>query len=142
MEMMVSEYCLIGSLLSKGQGSPREKCGRICQKKDYYLKDRFSYHFPLETDRECRMHIFNAKRLNLITELAKIADRGQRSIRLELPRATLFQVENTVQIFKKLWIEAAKGKISKENTDEAIKNLDILYPEGFTRGHFFRGVLT
>lgn len=142
MEMMVSEYCLIGSTLAEGQGNPRDNCGRACHSKTYYLKDRLAYNFPLDTDRECRMHIFNAKRLNLVTELAKIADVGIRNIRLELHRVSLEQAASTVGIFKKLWIDAAYGKINREKTEEAMKSLEDLYPEGFTKGHFYRGVLT
>lgn len=142
MEMMVSEYCAIGSNLVECPGNPREKCGRACHKQDYYLKDRLNYLFPLDTDRECRMHIFNARRLNLITELSKITDLGIKNIRLELHRATLSQAEGTVSIFKELWKDAASGKgMSKEKTDQAMRKLEELYPEGFTKGHFYRGVL-
>jgi putative protease len=76
------------------------KLGQVCRNKEYYLKDRFSYQFPLETDRECRMHIYNAKKLNLASELLKIADIGLNSIRLELHRATPEQAESTVSILK------------------------------------------
>ncbi|NLI92225.1 MAG: U32 family peptidase [Peptococcaceae bacterium] len=143
MEMMVSEFCLIGSTLAQGTGSPREKCGKACQTCRYFLKDRMSYSFPLETDRECRMHIFNAKRLNLVSELAKIAEAGVPHIRLELHRASLAQAQKTVNLFKTLWTEAAGGKIIRPaSMEEAQKQLEDLYPEGFTKGHFYRGVLT
>ncbi len=143
MEMMISEFCLLGSALGEGLENPREKCGHVCQEKEYYLKDRLSYKFPLATDRECRMHIFNAKRLNLVTDLTKIAAAGLRNIRLELPGATLNQAQDTVKIFKELWLEAVAGKnIGGERTEDAMKKLEVLYPEGFTKGHFYRGVLT
>jgi len=143
MEMMVSEHCLIGSTHAQGEGNPRETCGKACQSRSYYLKDRLSYHFPLETDRECRMHIFNAKRLNLVTDLNKIADTGITNIRLELHRASLTQAQSTVSIFKSLWREAVTGTIIKqEKIEEAMKHLEKMYPEGFTKGHFYRGVLT
>ncbi|MGI6451584.1 MAG: DUF3656 domain-containing U32 family peptidase [Desulfitobacteriia bacterium] len=146
MEMMVSEYCLIGSTLGKGDGSPRQRCRQACESRTYYLKDRMAFNFPLETDRECRMHIFNAKRLNLITELSKIAAMGIRSIRLELHRVSLKQAENTVRIFQEIWQDINQGaKIDHKQlglrTEEAVKRLEVLYPEGFTKGHFYRGVL-
>jgi len=144
MEMMVSEFCLIGAVL--GQGQQKGKCGQVCRNKEYYLKDRFSYQFPLETDRECRMHIYNAKKLNLASELLKIADIGLNSIRLELHRATPEQAESTVSIFKRLWKNAftkrgSAGEGGRELNQELRKRLDELYPEGFTKGHFYRGVL-
>ncbi|NLP43642.1 MAG: U32 family peptidase, partial [Peptococcaceae bacterium] len=143
MEMMVSEYCIIGSTLTACSGNPRNKCDAKCQSRDFYLKDRMNYNFPLDTDRECRMHIFNAKRLNLLPELPRIANIGIRDIRLDLHRATLAQAETTVSIFKDIWLQLAAGKnISKEKMEEAITYLEKLYPEGFTKGHFYRGVLT
>ncbi len=143
MEMMVSEYCAIGATLAQGKGSPREKCGKACESRSYFLKDRLAYHFPLETDRDCRMHIFNAKRLNLVTELPKIAELGISNIRLEMHRASLTQAQKTVCIFKSLWTQAVQGKtIETEKTEGALKDLESLYPEGFTKGHFYRGVLS
>lgn len=143
MEMMVSEFCLMGATLCQEKGNPREKCGRVCQKGRYYLKDRLAYHFPLETDRECRMHIFNAKRLNLLADLVKIADAGVADIRLELLRASAQQILPTVNIFNELWTDIASGKIIKpDRIEEMAKQLEKLYPEGFTKGHFYRGVLT
>ncbi|UWG97809.1 DUF3656 domain-containing protein [Dehalobacter sp. DCM] len=143
MEMMISEFCLLGAVLNDGQGDSFKQCGEICQRSEYYLKDRMSYLFPLATDHACRMHIFNARTLNLVTELAKIADMGIRNIRLELLRATPIQAEKAVRIFKELWINAVSTKsIEKDKTEEAMKNLEALYPEGFTKGHFYRGVLS
>jgi len=143
MEMMVSEYCVIGATLTECSGNPRSKCGAKCQKGNFYLKDRMNYNFPVATDRECRMHIFNAKRLNLLAELSRIANIGIRNIRLDLPRATLAQAETTVSIFQDIWAQVAAGKnISGEKMEQATACLEKLYPEGFTKGHFFRGVLT
>ncbi|MCM1566925.1 MAG: DUF3656 domain-containing protein [Dehalobacter sp.] len=143
MEMMVSEFCLPGAVMGEGKDGARNKCGKACQNKDLYLKDRMAYHFPLAADQECRMHVFNAKTLNLVTELSKIADMGIRNIRLELLRASLPQAERAVAVFHRLWQETAGGKnIGKEETEEAMKSLEGLYPDGFTRGHFYRGVLT
>jgi len=40
-------------------------------------------------------------------------------------------------------LEAVAGKnIGGERTEDAMKKLEVLYPEGFTKGHFYRGVLT
>jgi putative protease len=148
MEMMVSEFCLVGASLGQGREKvqssdhARKKCCGVCHEREYFLQDRLSYRFPLAMDRECRMHIFNARKLNLITELNKIAEIGLCNIRLELPRATENQARETVKIFKDLWTEAAAGKIiSEQQTQAALHKLECLYPEGFTKGHFHRGVL-
>lgn len=143
MEMMISEFCVLGATrASCPEYDHREKCGLICQRGEHYLKDRMAYMFPVETDRECRMHIFNAKRLNLITELSKIADKGLTHIRLELVRATPEQAEGAVKAFSGVWRRLASG-VNPENTEMeyVMKKLEELYPEGFTKGHFYRGVL-
>jgi len=154
MEMMISEFCLLGatlgqSLTNKARSRDNsylnnsgQRCSGICHGGEFFLQDRLAYKFPLVTDRECRMHIFNSKKLNLITELNKIAEIGLRHIRLELPRATEGQAAETVRIFKELWTEAAEGSLIDEaKTQAALHKLELLYPEGFTKGHFYRGVL-
>lgn len=144
MEMMVSEYCPLEATLSP-DGQPAEKCkercGKPCHKDEFFLQDRLSYRFPVETDRACRMHIFNARRLNLVTELATIADMGIKNIRLELLRVTPLQAELTTKIFKGLWNEKLSS-ISRDRILDGMRELEDIYPDGFTKGHFYRGVLT
>ncbi len=143
MEMMVSEYCPLEATLSTDRKPEncKEKCGKPCHKDDYFLQDRLSYRFPIETDRGCRMHIFNAKRLNLLTELATITDMGIKNIRLELLRVTPLQAEITTKLFKGLWGEK-QSEIRREKVLDGMRELEEIYPEGFTKGHFYRGVLT
>jgi putative protease len=53
------------------------------------------------------------------------------------------QAQKTAGIFKSLWTQAVQGRgIDPKKTEEAVKDLDGLYPEGFTKGHFYRGVLS
>ncbi|KUO59240.1 MAG: hypothetical protein APF84_09925 [Gracilibacter sp. BRH_c7a] len=144
MEMMVSEYCPLEATLSSEGNSVKnckEKCGTPCHKDEYFLQDRLSYRFPIETDRACRMHIFNAKRLNLLTELATITEMGIKNIRLELLRVTPLQAEITTRTFKGFWDENLPG-INRDKVLDGMNKLENLYPEGFTKGHFYRGVLT
>lgn len=140
LEMMISEFCLVGATLGQRNGKVKT-CSKICKQDDYYLKDRLAYKFPILTDRECRMHIFNAKRLNLLAELPQLAKLGLKNIRLELIRSSPIQEEATVRIFRKLWTEAIKGRDTNIEAEEMMKDLESLYPEGFTKGHFYRGVL-
>lgn len=139
LEMMVSEYCPIGATLGEKSG---DRCSKPCLNEPYFLRDRLNYEFPIETDVECRMHLFNAKRLNLYAELEGIAQMGIRDIRLQLVRATSKQLEDTVSLFAKAWPEAcsANGR-SERAIQDGILRLQGLYPEGFTKGHYFRGVL-
>lgn len=140
LEMMVSEYCPIGATLG---GKSGEQCAQPCVKEPYFLRDRIDYQFPIETDLECRMHLFNAKRLSLFAELEGIAQMGIRDLRLQLVRASDHQLEDTVKLFVQAWPEAWLTTGRPEKAIQAgIHHLERLYPEGFTKGHYFRGVVS
>ncbi|MFZ3131109.1 MAG: DUF3656 domain-containing protein, partial [Desulfosporosinus sp.] len=90
LEMMVSEYCPVGATLGGKKG---RHCAGTCVLEPHYLRDRLRYDFPVETDQECRMHLFNVKVLNLYEELAQIRRMGFSTVRLQLTRQTPEQVQ-------------------------------------------------
>ncbi|TGE31057.1 U32 family peptidase [Desulfosporosinus sp. Sb-LF] len=138
LEMMVSEYCPVGATLGGKKG---EHCAKTCLKEPHYLRDRMRYDFPVETDQECRMHLFNVKILNLYEELAQIRRMGISTVRLQLTRQTPGQVRQIVRLFSEAWETINLGKKTSWMSDEGMTELATLFPEGFTKGHFFRGVL-
>ncbi|MDQ7092099.1 U32 family peptidase [Desulfosporosinus sp. PR] len=138
LEMMVSEYCPVGSTLGGKQG---DRCAGICRKEPHYLRDRLRYDFPIEMDLECRMHLFNVKLLNLYEELPQIKRMGVSNIRLQLTRQSPEQVRQIVRIFLEAWDGLQLGKRALWTPDEGMAELSALFPQGFTKGHFFRGVL-
>ncbi|MGI1660281.1 MAG: DUF3656 domain-containing U32 family peptidase [Desulfitobacterium sp.] len=139
LEMMVSEYCPVGATLGGKKGS---KCSVPCVKEPHYLRDRMKYDFPIETDLDCRMHLYNVKRLNLYKELGAIAKMGVQRVRLQLDRATPVQIRDTIRVFLEGWERALDGeRISEEQAEKVSAYLGERFPEGFTKGHFFRGVL-
>ena len=138
LEMMVSEYCPVGATLGGKKG---EHCAGTCVKEPHYLRDRMRYDFPVETDQECRMHLFNVKVLNLYEELAQIRRLGVSTIRLQLTRQTPGQVRQIVRLFVEAWETLYEGKKPSWTSDEGMTELTSLFPAGFTKGHFFRGVL-
>lgn len=150
METMITEFCLPEAVLNNCKSQDQKEikacsggsCSMPCSKGPYFIQDRLNYAFPIETDRECRMHIFNSRRLNLLTELDKIADTGIRSIRLELVRAEPPQAEKTIKIFKDVWENREASLQDVTKTGDYMKKLESLFPEGFTKGHFYRGVLS
>ncbi|MDP4159455.1 MAG: U32 family peptidase [Bacillota bacterium] len=138
LEMMVSEYCPVGSTLGGKKG---EHCARPCVQAPHYLRDRMRYDFPVETDQECRMHLFNVKILNLYEELAQIRRMGISTLRLQLTRQTPEQVSRIVRLFSKAWDTINAGKKAAWTSEEGMDDLTALFPGGFTKGHFYRGVL-
>lgn len=138
LEMMVSEYCPVGSTLGGKKG---EHCARTCVKEPHFLRDRMRFDFPIETDQECRMHLYNVKILNLYEELAQLRRMGISTVRLQLTRQTPGQVRQIVHLFNESWDALNARKKSVRTTDDGMAELTALFPEGFTKGHFFRGVL-
>ncbi|MDD4347196.1 MAG: DUF3656 domain-containing protein [Desulfitobacteriaceae bacterium] len=139
LEMMVSEHCTIGAALG---GKKAESCSQLCAEKMFYLKDRLNYKFPIETDRQCRMHLFNVKRLNLYQELGLIKEMGVKTIRLQLTRYTPKQVKQIVALFNQAWQQLWLGsKTAVFDCREGKTVLEALFPDGYTKGHFFRGVI-
>lgn len=139
LEMMVSEYCPVGATLGGKKGG---HCSAPCVSEPHYLRDRMKYDFPIETDLDCRMHLFNAKRLNLYKELGEIAKMGVTNIRLQLNRATPEQIRDTVRVFLEGWEKALQEeKITEEQAVHVSSYLGARFPEGFTKGHYFRGIL-
>lgn len=139
LEMMVSEYCPVGATLG---GKIGDQCTKPCLKEPYFLRDRLNYDFPVETDVDCRMHLFNAKRLNLYNELEQIEGLGIKNIRLQLARSSAREISEVTRLFVQDW--QGKGKLanrSEKSIATGMKALAELYTEGFTKGHFFRGVL-
>ena len=55
LELMISNYCAIGTFLN---------CS--CKNQKYFLQDRKNIKFPIVTDQFCRMHILNSKTLSMI----------------------------------------------------------------------------
>lgn len=138
LEMMVSEYCPVGATLGGKKG---QHCAGTCVQEPHYLRDRMRYDFPVETDQECRMHLFNVKVLNLYEELAQIRRMGFSTIRLQLTRQTPEQVQRIVRLFVEAWENLNEGKRASWTSEEGMADLAFLFPDGFTKGHFFRGVL-
>lgn len=117
-ELMVSEYCPIGSVL--GGKSSCSSCNEDCSKGNYVLKDRKNEEFILNTDKFCRSYIYNSVATNLIPHIEE---------------------------FRKLGVMSFRMDFIDEGYDEVLKVLNS-YKEGswqgeytnYTRGHYKRGV--
>lgn len=117
-ELMVSEYCVIGSTF--GGKSLCSNCAVNCAKGNYILRDRKGEDFKVLTDKYCRSHIFNNVPVNLIPNMKELR-------------------KNNIQSFRADFIDEDYSK-TKEILD-IIKNEEFLGDyTNFTRGHYKRGV--
>lgn len=111
-ELMISEYCLLGSFIGE---IDKKNCVHVCKKNDFYIRDRKDILFPVVTDQFCRMHILNSKILSMIEhrEEFKIVSR----IRVDCRDLSLAETGKIIHAYK------------------------FGAPEinDYTRGHYFRG---
>lgn len=114
-ELMVSEYCPIGSIF--GGKASNCSCSGACINGSFKLEDRKGEKFSINTDKFCRSHIYNSRPLNLISNLKELKG---------LKHRIDFIDENKEEVIKV--IEAYRNGKWENKT------------ENFTRGHFKRGV--
>ena len=116
-ELMVSEYCPIGSTF--GEKCTDKDCNKACERDSFTLIDRVNEKFNIMTDVFCRSHILNSLPLNLIEEIDDLKDMGISSLRLD------FTDEGRDKVRKV--INELNGKILIDN-------------KNYTKGHYRRGV--
>ena len=130
MELMVSEYCVLGSFLGDlDKGS----CTKPCTKNKYWLSDRKKEKFPIVTDQYCHMHILNAKELNMLAHLPEFGKMGIAKVRLDGRFMNAGKLAKFTKIYKEVLLEGSNHiALMPENITR--------YEEDITRGHYFRGV--
>lgn len=116
-ELMVSEYCPIGS--SFGGKCKDKECNGACMKDSFTLVDRMNEGFRVITDKYCRSHILNSLPLNLIDEVEDLKNIGIDSFRVD------FKDENQKEVME----------IIRE-----INGYERADGKKFTKGHYRRGV--
>lgn len=136
--MMISEYCAPGAVA--GGHTTEQKCSKPCRNGTFGLKDRMGFVFPIETDEYCRMHIFNPKELSMIDNIAELAAAGVVTMRLELKKETPRRVGQLVTAYNQ---ELQKLEADPEyyQVTSGLKDKLEAGTAGFTKGHFYRGVM-
>jgi putative protease len=126
--VMTTKYCAIGALVNSNK-----ECQEECTKNKFALRDKKNYLFPIETDKYCRMYLFNSRELCLLENINEILMTGIKNLRLELIRESPQKTAKIIDMYSE--VIACPEKIDK------YKNvINNLYPEGITKGHYFRGV--
>lgn len=116
-EVMVSEYCPIGSTFG-GKTSTKE-CSGSCNTENFKLVDRVNESFTVMTDVFCRSYIINPKAINMINELDDIKEIGISSFKVE------FRDETKEEVKEVLSFLSGEKEYKTEN---------------YTKGHYRRGI--
>ena len=128
--VMVSENCIIGTTLKEGVCSA---CSGFCRvekgAKQYFLKDRLGYEFPIVSDTSGRSHIFNSRNLCLIDATFNIKKFASTRLMFFLNDEPVGEA-----------IEAYKNAVELEDIQNIKKEIEKRSPRSFTYGHYFRGV--
>lgn len=93
-QTMITNHCFI----AKEFGYERKNCG-CCRQKQYALRDRMNYEFPIRTDEHCQVTIYNSKILHLLEYLDEIRDFNIASVRLDFSFETPSEVTKITQAY-------------------------------------------
>ncbi len=127
-ELMISEYCVIGSFLGNGE---KANCPQPCQQKNYFLQDRKGEHFPLRTDPYCRMHILNSRELDMMPYIEELRTSGLAMLRIEGRQRDIGYITSTVSKY----VQLLTGTMSPPRKDSSQEG-----SQAITRGHYFKGI--
>lgn len=116
-ELMVSEYCPIGSTF--GGKNKSKDCNLACTKDSFTLVDETNESFRVMTDVFCRSHILNGVALNLIGEKEELEEMGIKTFRID------FKDESSEDIRRVL---------------DMVNGIEDIETKYYTKGCYRRGV--
>jgi len=116
-ELMVSEYCPIGSTF--GNKASKKECNGACIKDNFKLIDRMNESFSVLADNNCRSHILNSLPTNLIEQIDE----------LKAFNITNFRVDFNNESYEEVTDVLNQIAHSKKNENKK-----------YTQGHYRRGV--
>ncbi len=132
--LMIMKYCPISTILDSNH---LEKSCSMCKNKKFGLKDRKGMIFPLLMDPNCKVEVLNARKLCMIEYIDALIQSNITNLRIQ------FTIEDEEEIAHTLraYIEAVECALGRKRTpSEKGPFIERIKKEGFTKGHFFRGV--
>jgi len=131
--LMVSEYCVVGSVC--GEFDKNNKCKGVCAKDKFVLKDRKGITFPVLCDNiDCRSMIFNSNVIYMADKLDMLKEGGINVFRMNIVD------ENPQDIIELSQMHYQLLQYGADALNEFGKLQQRIKEKGFTRGHYFRGV--
>jgi putative protease len=140
LELMIAEYCPVGSVLCRDSSCPRCSHGCASENGGYALRDRLNLDFPVVTDGHCRMHLFNSKDLCLYEDLPALLKTGPLVLRLELKIHSAAEVAYICKTYRTALDKIEQGRWDRADSGATVDELIKCTGRGITKGHYFRGV--
>jgi putative protease len=135
LQLMVSEYCMQGAICGLRHRDKKDDtpCMHPCLRRhDLYISDEKGYRFPLRSDHDCRMHVFNSREHCLLEDIPALSESGVERMLLDL---RLYEPKRAEALLS-LYLEAVSDGFGY---GEARRKLPSLMQE-YTKGHLYRGV--
>jgi putative protease len=125
-ELMIAEHCVL-----QAAGPCSHACAS-CERRgrQWVLRDRKGYEFPVTTDAAGRAHIYNSVPLDLSRALPELLEAGVAAIRLDLQSSTAEEAARLTRTWRGLLDDVARGAAAPQSP----------VAEPSTSGHFYRGL--
>ncbi len=137
--LMVSRYCVLGGV-SGGRGE-KNTCTGPCKKHNIQLRDRKGITFPVRLDTFCNMHIFNSKELCMVDNLDDLLEAGIKVFRVDARLQDSATTEAIARVYREALDRLSRGTYDSAYGERAKRELEKYSRHGFTRGHYYRGVI-
>ena len=131
--LMVSRFCPIRGVLQPDNKS-RNAC-YLCKNRIFALKDKTGALFPAKFNYDqCNMEIFNSKVMCMAWDYNVLKNLGLKYLRINITNESEQEVIDTIELYTRLNSGSESALEEYRGFLEKIKN------DGFTRGHYFRGI--
>lgn len=137
--LMVTKYCPISAIIDNQ--NKQDCCNKLCRNTQFGMRDRLGMIFPLEKLDNCNVEILNSQKLCLLGYMRELEEADIAIARLYFNFEKEEEINETIYAYRK-----AISFLNHSEDDPELKNinkadLEKYKEQGFTKGHFFRGVL-
>ncbi len=132
--LMIMKYCPLSTII----GCTDSHSCTICRSGKFGLKDRKGIIFPLLTNPNCKVEVLNSKKLCMIEHIEELIKANLTNLRIQFTIEDEEEIERVLHAYLDRIDNILLGK--QEGSNEIPIFIETMKQEGFTRGHFFRGV--
>jgi putative protease len=135
---LISDHCIPAALLD--DATRLQICSGACRQRRFGLRDEAGMIHPLETDTDCRSHLFLAHELALLPYLRSLYGAGFHSLRLEIPGYNAAEAGAVTALYRanidRLWGDPATYEFVPGDWDRLLQ----VRKATFGAGPYLRGV--
>lgn len=131
--LMVGKYCPIRSLML-GSSKADKECN-LCKTQPIGIRDKTGVIFPMIfSPGQCHFEVLNSKTLCMAWDFDLIKNLGMKYLRLHFTNEEGKYITDTIKLYSRLMYEG------QEVLEDYSDFLEEIKQNGFTKGHYFRGI--